>query len=205
MIRIPPERADEAVEVLALAFELDPFIQYLFTGQSQQTAFQRQLCELYHFQCSAYLELGWPLLGYEVDGELVGVACVEEPDDKPQPDSVTIGYAQLTSVIGPEATNRLEACLQLTEESKPKQRTHYLSTIGVRPEAQGRGHGRILLDAVHALSEAHPTSTGVALDTQNATNVPLYEHFGYRVIAKTTLEHIDVWYMFRPNRVQQKT
>ena len=62
-----------------------------------------------------------------------------------------------------------------------------------------------MLDAVHALSEAHPISTGMTLDTENAANVPLYAHCGYRVIAKANLEHVDVWHMFRPNKPQRKT
>ncbi len=205
VIDIPRERADEAVEVLALAFEHDPFMQYLLSGQSQQTAFHRQLCEIYHFLCVMCFDLEWPLLGYEVDAKIVGVACVEDPDDKPQPDSVKRGYDRLTSVIGPEATHRLEAYFKLTDQYRPKQPSHYLNSMCVRPEAQGRGYGRIMLDAVHALSEAHETSSGVALDTENAVNVPLYEHCGYGVIAKTKLEHLDVWYMFRPKRIQRKT
>ena len=204
MIDISRERADEAVEVLALAFEHDPFMQYLFSDQSQLTAFHSQLWEVFHWICAECLDLKWPLLGYEVDGKLVGVACVEEPDDKPQPDSVERGYDRFTSVIGPEATHRLEAYIQLTYQYMPKQPSHFLSSIGVRPKAQGRGYGRIMLDAVQALSEAHPISTGVALDTENAANVPLYEHCGYGVIAKTNLEYVDVWYMFRPNRIQRR-
>ena len=71
--------------------------------------------------------------------------------------------------------------------------------IGVHPEAQGRGYGRMLLDAVQALSEGHSTSTGVALDTENPENVPIYEHCGYRVIAETNLEGVPIWCMLRPN------
>ncbi|MFQ5795461.1 MAG: hypothetical protein ACE5JP_10490 [Candidatus Bipolaricaulia bacterium] len=71
--------------------------------------------------------------------------------------------------------------------------------MGVHPETQGKGHRRALLNAIHALSEAHPTSIGVALDTENPVNVPLYKHFGYRIVKKTKLDDVDVWCMFRPN------
>ena len=176
-------------------------MQYLFSDQRQLTTFHSQLRELFHFLCAVCLDLKWPLLGYEIDDNLVGVACVEEPDDKPQPESVERGYGRFTSVIGPKATHRLEAYFQLTNQYKLKQPNHYLTSIGVRPKVQGKGYGRIMLDAV----EAHPISTGVALETENAANVPLYEHCGYGVIAKTYLEYVKVWYMFQPNRIQRRT
>jgi hypothetical protein len=61
------------------------------------------------------------------------------------------------------------------------------------------GYGRRLLDEVQALSDAHPTSTGVGLDTEKPSNVSFYEHCGYRVTGKTNLKHVDIWCMFREN------
>jgi len=204
IIDIPRERAEEAVEVLALAFEHDPAIQYLFSGVSQQSAFHYQLRELFRFTCAVHFDLECPLLGYVVDTELVGVACVGEPVDKPLSDPLIKMYERLKSVIGPEATCRLEAHGQLTDRYRPEQPNYYLIVIGVHPDAHGKGYGHILLDAVHALSEAHPVSTGVVLDTANEKIVSLYEHFGYAVIAKANLEYLDFWFMFRPNGVQRK-
>jgi GNAT superfamily N-acetyltransferase len=204
IINIPHERLEEAVEILALAFEHDPAIQYLFSGVSQQAAFHYQLRELFRFACAVRFDLESPLLGYVVDNELAGVACVGAPVDKPLSDPLIKMYERLKSVIGPEAANRLEAHGQLTDRYRPEQPNYYLIVIGVHPKSQGKGYGRILLDAVHALSEADPKSTGVALDTANATLVPLYEHFRYSVIAKANLEHVDFWFMFRPNGVQRK-
>jgi len=203
IINIPRERLDKAVEVLALAFEHDPAIQYLFSSVNQPGAFRYQLRELYHYVCMVRFELQLPLLGCVVDNQLVGVACVAELVAKPMTDHLIKMYERLKSVFGPETTSRLEAYAQLTDQFRPKQPHFYLRVIGVHPEAQGKGYGRILLEAVHELSEAHPTSTGVALDTENADNVPFYQHCGYALIAKTKLEQLAIWCMFRPNGTQK--
>jgi hypothetical protein len=50
------------------------------------------------------------------------------------------------------------------------------------------------------MSESHPDSAGIWLDTENPRNVPYYQRFGYEVRAHSTLDGIDVWGMFRPNQ-----
>lgn len=73
------------------------------------------------------------------------------------------------------------------------------SVLGVHPKAQGRGYGRSLLDAVQALAQAHPAAVGVALDTENPANVELYQRCGSELTVQTTLDTLDVWFMFRAN------
>jgi ribosomal protein S18 acetylase RimI-like enzyme len=64
--------------------------------------------------------------------------------------------------------------------------------IGVRPESQGQGYARQLLEEVRRRSERHPCSTGVALDTENAENVAIYERLGYQVVARDRLGGLTV-------------
>jgi len=70
----------------------------------------------------------------------------------------------------------------------------------VEPESQRRGVGGTLLDTLHRMSENHPASVGVGLDTENRLNIPLYERSGYQVVASGNYEGLEIWCMFRPNR-----
>ena len=64
--------------------------------------------------------------------------------------------------------------------------------------ARGTGQGRALLDHVHAMSAAHPQSPGVSLSTEVPGNVPMYEHFGYRVVGSARVApELTTWVMFR--------
>ena len=108
-------------------------------------------------------------------------------------------WGWFAALIGPQATARLGRFIQLTEQHRLPVLYLSLAVLGVLPEARGRGHGRALLDATHALAETHPFTDGVYLDTETASNVALYEHCGYRVVSREQLDDLTIWCMFRPN------
>lgn len=192
---------DEAVEVLALAFENDPFIRYTLFHQG--AIYFDQVRELFRFVCEARLDLRWPLIGTASNSKLTGVACISVPEKKDWPTSLVEKYEKLKSSIGYESVNRLERFTNLSHQYAPRQSHHYLAAIGIHPKFQGQGFGRLLLNAVHEMSESHTESTGVYLETAIQVNVALYEHFGYHLVSKDKLDDtVDFWYMFRPNNVK---
>ncbi len=197
VITLSREQLSDAAAVLADAFVDDSLMRHLFRVQPPK--YHSHLRELFRFSCEVRLDLEWPLLGSVSGDRLVGVAAVTRPDDTQWPASLSATYERLKSSIGPEATERLERYSRVADRYLPGQPHYYLGAIGVRPEAQGKGHARALLDRVRALSEAHATSIGVGLDTENPTNVKIYERFGYHVVAETSIDGLDVWCMFRPN------
>lgn len=200
-IEVFSDSLDEAVEVLALAFENDPFIRYIHSHQG--TTYLDQVRELFRFVCEARLELRWPLIGTTSNSQLTGVACISVPEKKDWPTSLVEKYEKLKSFIGDESVSHLQRFSNLSHQYAPRQSHHYLAAIGIHPEFQGQGFGRLLLDAVHEMSESHTESTGVYLETAKQENVALYEHFGYHLVSKDKLDDtVDIWYMFRPNNVK---
>lgn len=198
IIDIPGERLDEAVEVLARAFQTYPLMRYWFADQS--AAYYRALQKLFYFSCRVRLDLGYPLLGsVDAGGRLLGVAGLAAPERESWPAGLTETYERFTAFIGPEAQQRVEAYMQIVDSHPLPQPHYYLSFIGVDPDGRGQGHARRLLDAVHTIAAAHPTSVGVGLHTEHPANVELYAHFGYRVIAQAQLGSVGTWGMFRPN------
>jgi ribosomal protein S18 acetylase RimI-like enzyme len=196
-VEIPRERLDEAVAVLAAAFEPDQLMHYLFS--EAEAPYRECLNELHRFACLVRLELGWPLIGIESEGELVGVLGVTMPGDDRWPDSLRQIYANLGKAVGAEAIRKLEAYSELADHGRPKEPHHHIGMVGVHPAQQGKGYGRTLIDTVQAMSKAHPVSIGVALDTENPANRSFYESCGYHVLEESHLDELSVWCMFRPN------
>lgn len=189
----------DAVGVLARAFEDDPMVNYML-GVSQ-VSLEESLNELFLFSCEVRLLLDWPLLGvWGGNDRLAGVAGVTLPGDVQWPESLQGVYENLKVKIGLQAVSRLEAYSQLADTNRPAELHYQLGMIGVAPKHQGKGYGGRLLDALSRMSESHPESTGVWLDTENPRNVPYYQRFRYEVKAHSTLDGIDVWGMFRPNQ-----
>lgn len=197
VIDVPQERTEETVAVLTRAFAHDPLMRYLC--DEQEDALPTRLHAFFDYTCAVQRELGWPLLGVVPRTRLAGAVGVAMPEQPEWPDSLTTHYKQLIEKLGDVAADRIERYATLTSTHFPKEPLCYVKMIGVRPESQGRGYARLLLDAVHQLSATHSTSTGVGLDTENPANVPLYESFGYRVLAEVKLEDLTIWCMFRPD------
>ncbi|GAC1458158.1 MAG: hypothetical protein PVSMB4_17820 [Ktedonobacterales bacterium] len=203
IIDIPEERSEEAAEVLALAFDHDPLTRYFFaeTDANASALYQDRLRVLMRMACAQRLARGWPLKGVSADGALVGVACITPPDASQStvPTVLQTAAERFRALIGESAARRLAAYGRLEDAHRRSDPHFYVSVLGVHPKAQGRGYGRILLDAVQALAQAHPAAVGVALDTENPANVALYQHCGYELTVQTTLDTLDVWFMFRAN------
>lgn len=120
------------------------------------------------------------------------------PGEADWPDSLAAIYDEFKALIGPEAATRFERYVGLADPPRPATPNYTVGAIGVAPEYQGRGVGRLLLDDIHARSAAHPTSQGVYLDTENPASKRFYERCGYRAIAHERLDGvIDIWGMYR--------
>ena len=203
LVDIFAERLNEAADVFTQAFAHDPVIRWFFADYPPTDL--APVRDLFRFSCGVRLARGEPLIGVRESitgptGPLLGVVGVSLPDAGEWTAELDHEYESLKRRIGPRAAERLDRYDALKDAHRPAALPHfYVVEIGVRPEAQGRGCARALLDQVHRLSAAHPTSAGVALDTENPANISLYRQFGYQVTAQAALDDLPVWYLFRPN------
>ena len=200
VIEVNRDSLEEAVEVLTLAFENDPCGSDML--YREQSGYLDKVREIFRFTCLARIELGIPCIGTIRDSRITGIACISVPEKQKWPDSLTAASERMNSVIGRESSNRLKRFTELSNNYAPAEPHHYLAALGVHPEYQGQGFGRMLLDKVREIAENHPTSAGVYLDTARLKNVRLYEYFGYKQAGKDKLDGaVDLWYMFRENKM----
>ena len=195
--RIPRERVDEVVAVHCDAFFDYPTMRFVLDVAPED--YPEQLATLIGmFQASTDLK-GGTFFGVEREGRLIAAADAVH-SASPEPAELVLRRETTWEVLGPRARERYEAYSALTEKFTPDRPHHYLSMLGVRRTFAGAGQARPLLEAVHALSLADPTSTGVALETETAANVPLYRHFGYELVGHARIDDtIESWGFFRPN------
>jgi ribosomal protein S18 acetylase RimI-like enzyme len=211
VIDLPPDRLLEAVEVYVAAFDRDPYMLHVLGAEDRRRA--EGIRAMYHYALIEALPLvDWLVKGVIVDdgaashgaansGAVAGVALVFPPDTGASwPEAANAAWSRFCAFIGAEATERMDNLNEAVTLRRPDQPHFYLGDLAVNPRYQGQGHGRRLIDAVSVLSEAHPTSIGVALDTENERNVALYEHFGYRVVDHYFVDGLEIWSLFRPDR-----
>lgn len=73
----------------------------------------------------------------------------------------------------------------------------YLALLAVAPQHQGKGHaGRLMRFLV---DRARDQGRAIYLETQTASNVRLYEHYGFEVVKHIPFtDEISIWEMVRP-------
>jgi ribosomal protein S18 acetylase RimI-like enzyme len=190
-------RADktEAVEVLASAFEDYPVMRFVLRDAGE--AYPSHLRALVGFFCELRFTRGYPILGVRDDGRLAAVAGINEPEPDPWPPALRQRHDELAELVGRDAVRRLDAFEQASSRHEPAEPHYYLGIIGVRPDAQGRGHARALIEELRRMSDAHARSTGISLSTERAENLPFYRHLGFEVIGESEVENLRTWCLFR--------
>jgi GNAT superfamily N-acetyltransferase len=76
---------------------------------------------------------------------------------------------------------------------------YFLSSIGVSPKYQGKGLASRLIKPI--LLKADENGMGVYLETLTPGNVPIYQHFGFKIMEKVEFrkENLTLWALYRPS------
>jgi ribosomal protein S18 acetylase RimI-like enzyme len=194
---VPRAETGEAATVLCDAFYDYPVMRYVL---GPKPGYDRRLRMLVDFFVSARMFRDEPVLGVEKEaGALAAAAIVSLSGERPAPEELAVRREEVWREIGAAERERYEvfgaACAQFALDAPHL----HLNMIGVRRADAGRGLGRKLLEAVHALAHADPQSAGVTLSTESPENVALYEHFGYRVMGHARVsDELETWAFFRP-------
>lgn len=191
---------DDVVDTLCAAFHEYPVMRYVLKDAGDD--YDARLRELIGWFTDARISRGWPVLGALRGQRMLGAANVNPPRWVPAPPEFQARERRLAECVGVAAMERLQAFEAACEPLTPHEPHYYLGMIGVRPEAQGQGLGRLLLEAVQEMSAEDGESRGVVLTTETPLNLPFYEHFGYRVVGRSRADELDTWTLFRPDRAE---
>ncbi|MCX4539423.1 GNAT family N-acetyltransferase [Streptomyces sp. NBC_01565] len=161
---------------LALAFDDDPMMRWFFPdaatreaglGRYFATLFTRQY--VHHGVC-------------EHTGAAAAFWVPPGAQDKAVPDAETV--RALTEILGDRAPLFQQAAAEAAEHG-PREPHWYLAVVGADPAAQGQGHGAALLRSGLAKADAAGLST--YLESSKPSNLPVYEHFGFKVLGEARL------------------
>lgn len=195
------ENSDDITKIIFNAFENYPLMTLLFGDN-----FQESTTYMTQFMCDGASTGDKLLIGAFVENKLQGVAFITPPinpennnnEAEREETSLEKEFARL---IGEESLMRLEAYSNLKKSNKPSSPHFYINSLSVNPQNQGQGIGSAIIKQIHQMSEQHPESCGVALDTQTEENVAYYQRFGYSISNIVELETVKNWFMFRPDSI----
>ncbi|MDT0268836.1 GNAT family N-acetyltransferase [Streptomyces sp. DSM 44915] len=165
-----------AVDTLARAFADYPFTRHVIAADGHQERIRR-------FQELCLTVVGMAYGRVWVADEARAVAVWTTPERDPAP-----ALAEIGSVLGELAGDRaaaFESAERVIAPHRPAEPVWFLNTVGVAPEAWGRGlGGAVLAPGVAAAARA---GCPAFLETSSERNVRFYQRLGFTVTAEVPL------------------
>ena len=180
------------INLMANAFQHDPLFEKALGIPNDPAAAAKFLT----FMFDMTRIMGGSPRGAWRNGRLRGCYLMEPPSQGKLIDftrllAVTARFLPVAMKLSRQSTGFLNAYMRDTRAVAPKTPHSYLTMIGVDPDAQGQGIGRLMLE------DAISHGTDIALDTENLDNVGLYEHWGFRLCHSVDVDGITAHCMVR--------
>lgn len=199
LVRLNKSHAKSATEVLSRAFQNDPSLKYYFPDELARKRIAPYLFSAIVFSGIQYGE------AYATSPNLEGVAIWVSSDNYPITYCGLLRSVPLTTVfvIGMHGGFRMRSVHTYTDAVHKRlvpSKHWFLQMIGVDPKFQEQGYAGKLLKPM--LARVDEEGLPCYLDTLNEINVPLYEHFGFKIIEKATIPQTSFtnWAMLREAR-----
>ncbi len=139
-----------------------------------------------------------PALAVYYGGTVVGVLSIAPPH-APSPSTVEqLRTLPALAPLGFGSISRLARYNADWARQAPREAHWHLGPVAVALDWQGRGVGRLLMDAFCARVDER--GEPVYLETDKPGNVAFYERFGFRTVAEVDLIGVPYWVMRRPGR-----
>jgi ribosomal protein S18 acetylase RimI-like enzyme len=190
--RMSPGDMDAACEVIGLAFEDNPNTLAVLRGDRSKA---RRMMQAAARAAKLGRKYGHVLLA-EDEGRVVGVLnAAEWPNCQLSTGEKLKAASVLIRAVGVGLPKSLRM-MSVWAKHDPQERHWHLGPIGVHPELQGRGVGKLLLGSF--LKTVDVQRLPAYLETDVDRNVVLYEKFGFTVVAQTEINGVNNRFMWRP-------
>lgn len=184
------EDRDRGIATVVAAFVNDPLMRWMFPDAHQYLTFFPRVIRYYG---GSAFDLG---TAFRTD-DFAGIACWLAPGESV--DEEALGGV-LEAGIEPDCLGDVFGFMEQVGASHPEVDHWHLPGIGVDPCRQGAGIGSLLL--ADTLDEIDRHGAVAYLESSNPLNVPLYERFGFSVIAEIQAgDSPPIWPMLRPAKI----
>ena len=185
----------ESVGCLAMAFARDPITGFLLqTGPG----YRDRVTQFFSLLMRARIALNMPVLVVRGNSGTHGAAMGYATTRAPWPLDLAEEWDRFEKAI-PGLTDRMAVYDEIAAKCKPSAPHYYLGVIGIDPDFHGRGLGTQLLAAFCDLSASDRQSSGVYLETAEASNVAFYERAGFAESGRGSLGDATLWCMYLPH------
>ncbi len=194
------QTCQEAAEVLGCAFVDEPVSLAIYKQFSPEKRF-RNLTVDFLAEMEICIRYGCPLQIID-NGKVAAAAILYQPGGYPLPWLVQARLL-MKSILGHDFYDIRPWLHWLKEidEIHPQDPHYYIEYLGVLPEYQGQGLGSTILQFITA--RADEVNSGCFLETASPRNVPLYQRYGFEILAEKQIIGLNTWFMWRPESLMR--
>jgi ribosomal protein S18 acetylase RimI-like enzyme len=186
---------NESVGCLAMAFARDPITGFLLQSGP---GYRDRVTQFFSLLMRARIALNMPVLVARDTSGIHGAAMGYATSRPEWPLDLAEEWDRFEKAI-PGLTDRMAVYDEIAAKCKPSAPHYYLGVIGIDPDFHGRGFGTQLLTAFCDLSVSDRLSSGVYLETAEASNVAFYERAGFAESGRGNLGDATLWCMYLPH------
>ncbi|MGG4455158.1 GNAT family N-acetyltransferase [Brevibacillus porteri] len=194
------------VSLISRAFSRDPFFLHVFGDSDLDPTARKNATAFLSFLFDKSFLVHEEVWGIFDEDSLLGTYVVEKPQTSKHSNRkgglLLIGrLIPLLFQLSGKTLMLLNSYMRITRSAAPPWKHHYLIMIGVKPEAQGKGIGKTLMQHLFQTIEDDHASQGIALDTEKEENVGLYRKLGFTLREQTKIDDVPVYCMvYQKNR-----
>lgn len=178
-----------AASLLYQAYHDDPVFLDIFDGEKDD--YEQRLRSSIREELNAFWQSKQPMVGLYLGESMVGVACLNGPDDRV--DSGRFWHWRLKMLLGAGyfSTKQMIEKEKAITEAVPLDCFHMLSFIAIHPLHQHHGFGHYLMAAVNTVLEEHSNSQGVAVFATNEKYREFFKDVDYEFIKELAVGKVS--------------
>ncbi len=199
IVRIDDRYSRQARSLLYHSYKDEPTFQYLLDGH--RPGYKQRIRAMIRELIRLNIDQGEFVFGvmHKAEQRLLGVAFFSDLELKMDISRQFMWRMKMVLTTGFEGTRRFVQYFNDVQDSLPAKNHRMVSLIGIHPDFQKQGLGKLLLEKIHELTDKDQNSIGLFLDTGNNRYLDFYKSLGYELFAELPLGVIKEFVLFRPN------
>ena len=184
--------ADElklAASLLFQAYHDDSVFLEIFN--SNKEGYEQRLRASIREELNAFWQAKQPMVGLYLGDSMVGVACLNSPDDSVGIDRFWHWRLKMLLSAGYFSTKKMIEKEKKVIAAIPLKKFHMLSFIAIHPLHQHHGFGQYLIAAINTVLKEHGDSEGVAVYATSGKFRAFFENSDYKFVKDLTVGKVS--------------
>jgi len=178
-----------AASLLFQAYHDDPVFLDIFN--SNKEGYEQRLRSSIREELMSFWQAKQPMIGLYLGESMVGVACLNSPDDSIGSERFWHWRLKMLLSAGYFSTKQMIEKEKKVIAAVPLAKFHMLSFIAIHPLHQHHGFGQYLMSAVNTVLEEHGGSEGVAVYATSGKFKHFFEEMDYQFVTEVTVGRVS--------------